>query len=62
MKKRGLDPRKPSKTPGLPNGAFLKNPVKGLESIRTGMWEKTAKGVHFNLFRSRVSFCDKSYI
>jgi len=61
MKKGGLKPLKPRKTPGLSNGAFLREPVKRPDSIRTGMGEKTAKGVHFNLFRIWVSFRSKFF-
>ena len=60
LEKWGLQPQKPRKTPVLSNGAFLKNPVKRPDSIGTVMGERTAKGVHFNLFRSRVSFRLKS--
>ena len=60
MEKGGLKPLKPRKTLRLSNGAFLKNPAKHPDSIGTVMWEETAKGVHFNLFRSRVSFRFKS--
>ena len=60
MKKWGLQPRKTRKTPGLSNGAFLKNLVKRPDSIGTGMWDKSSKGVLFNLFRIRVSFRFKS--
>jgi len=62
MKKGGLKPRKPCKTPGLSNGAFLKNPVKRPDSIGAGMGEETSKGVHFDFFRSCVSFRFKSLI
>ncbi len=60
MKKREMKPRKPRKMPGLSNGAFLKNPVKRPDSIGACMADKTTKGVHFDLFRSRVSFRSKS--
>ena len=62
MEKGGLKPRKTRKMPGLSNGAFLKNPAKRPDSIGTGMWDETAKGVHFNLFRIFVSFRLKSLI
>ncbi len=57
MKKGVRKPRKTRKTPGLSNGAFLKKPVKRLDSIGMSMMNKTSKGVHFSLFRIRVSFC-----
>ena len=60
MEKGGLKPQKPPKTPRLSNEAFLKNPVKHPDPIGAVMIEKTAKGVHFNLIRSRVSFRLKS--
>ena len=62
MKKGGLKPRKPCKTPGLSNGAFLKNPAKRPDSIGAGMGEETSKGVHFDFFRSCVSFRFKPLI
>ncbi len=60
--KRGLKPRKRLKTLRLSNGAFLKNPVKGPDSIGTCIGDKTSKGVHSNLFRICVSFRSKSLI
>jgi len=60
MEKGGLKPLKPRKTLRLSNGAFLKTPVKCPDSIGTVVRGETAKGVHFNLFRSRVSFRFKS--
>jgi hypothetical protein len=56
MKKGGLNPRKPWKMPGLPNGAFLKNPVKRPDSIRVVIVKKTANGAHSGDFRNWVNF------
>ena len=56
MEKGGLKPLKPRKTLRLSNGAFLKTPAKRPDSIGAGMGEKTSKGVHFDFFRSCVSF------
>jgi hypothetical protein len=56
MKKGGLIPRKPCKMPGLPNGAFPKNPVKRPDSIRPIRVEKIKKGVHSGVFRIWVDF------
>jgi hypothetical protein len=44
MKKGPLKPRKPRKMPGLPNGPFLKNPVKRPDSFRTFIVEEITKG------------------
>jgi hypothetical protein len=60
MKKGGLKPRKPRKTPGLSKGAFLKKPINGPDLIGTDIWDKTAKGVHSNRFKIWVSFRFKS--
>ena len=56
MKKGGLNPRKRLIMPGFPNGAFLKNPVKRLDSIRVVIVKKTAKGVHSGIFRIWVKY------
>ncbi|PKL70382.1 MAG: hypothetical protein CVV30_03225 [Methanomicrobiales archaeon HGW-Methanomicrobiales-1] len=56
MKKGGLIPRKPCKMPGLPNGAFPKNPAKRPDSIRAISMEKIKKRVHSGVFRIWVDF------
>ena len=60
MKKWTLDPRKPRKMPGLPNGAFLKNPIKRPDSIRAFRVEEIKKGVQSDVFKIWVDFpCEK---
>jgi hypothetical protein len=60
MKKELPYPRKPRKMPGLPNGPFLKNPLKRPDSIRVCIIEKIVKGAIYSVFRIWVDFpCEK---
>jgi len=56
MPKGGLRPQKPSIMSGLPKGAFSENPVKRPDSIG-GLYDDIfPNGVHFGVFKIRVSF------